>query len=384
LESQVSAKQAEHQPIQSPGTTYDELGISPTLAKIGFGDAQERMASDVVMNRDFAQSDNEESWLVYRLMCFLYYREYYYVAKTCDERMAAMEKRVKKGSGNRQRLLRIAFSNASDMVLLNRCTALDDYMAVATTVRMYNEMKGAVGGFPNGMVLVRYQWGETCSAVSSCVWCSLLCQGDFLERVEHKYHAVDVSKMLHRHVLTTDEALDERLIRNKAEFAIRFARQLIVYPKTGPTDERLRSFSWHWVFSHEPLEILYYCESFGPGVVTGFSMSKKILYCVAQSNRKSPGLGYWRFDGVTRDCDAKFITFEKDAKYQEEYERLGEIWKEQHDRAIQQNTTKSSKMKAARVLSPLPLAQARLAWPLKKHKNTKTPRMHRCLTLKLK
>jgi hypothetical protein len=27
--------------------------------------------------------------------------------------------------------------------------ALDDYMAVTTTVRMYTERKGAVGGFPN-------------------------------------------------------------------------------------------------------------------------------------------------------------------------------------------------------------------------------------------
>jgi hypothetical protein len=46
------------------------------------------------------------------------------------------------------------------MPLIDTATALDHYMAVATTFRMYSERKGAVGGFPNETALVRYQWGK--------------------------------------------------------------------------------------------------------------------------------------------------------------------------------------------------------------------------------
>jgi hypothetical protein len=67
FESPVNATQGERQPIQSPATMYDELEISLTWAKNGFGVAQQRMASDGVMNRNFVRLDNEEeSWSGYR------------------------------------------------------------------------------------------------------------------------------------------------------------------------------------------------------------------------------------------------------------------------------------------------------------------------------
>jgi hypothetical protein len=91
--------------------------------------------------------------------------------------------------------------------------------------------------------------------------------------------------------------------------------------------------------------MLELCQQFGPGLVSGFPVSKKMVEGAAKSNHKSPGLGYWKFDGDTRDFDDEFITVERDVKDQEECERWGKIWKVQRDRTMEQNKTRTIKLK---------------------------------------
>jgi hypothetical protein len=99
--------------------------------------------SDEIFEYEFAQ----ENILVFRLLHFLYGKEYCF-RKPREERIKAIQKCLNAKGGNRERLRRVAFSAAGDISLYNRDGAFDAYFNMASAARITFTEKGPWVDFP--------------------------------------------------------------------------------------------------------------------------------------------------------------------------------------------------------------------------------------------
>jgi hypothetical protein len=72
----------------------------------------------------------------------------------------------------------------------------------------------------------------------------------------------------------------------------------------------------------------------------------------AGKGNRSPGWGYWKFDGDSIDCEGEFVFLEEDDKCPAEHKRLLEIWEKQQQHVIQNNERRKANLQAGTKLFP--------------------------------
>jgi hypothetical protein len=303
------------------------MGISPTFL-VHFDVAHNALMADGILEEDFAKN----SKLVVRLVYFLYGREYA-CSMSRDDRIEAIKKCVDLKSGSRDRLRRLAFSEASDTILFNE-GAFEDYFSTASVARMFFAPEDLVGGFPMEAIL-RYQRSQCCFLVSACVWFTLKLQRDMPNAVDAT-QPIDVANVARHKLITNNEKLKERVVQNKGGKAFALAMTL-----TGCGNQDFVSLSFMYPVSvrftphvdHLGAMAIIWCEELGPGLVTNFHVPSP--FSDASKRTDLPGMGYWKFDADNINCQGDFVELERDAACDDEHDRLYEIWKVQHQRATE-------------------------------------------------
>jgi hypothetical protein len=146
---------------------------------------------------------------------------------------------------------------------------------------------------------------------------------------------IDAAHFARRRIISTDAALEKRVLRDEGGHAIELAKTL--------TNRAYLQSDWQVFYftlsmqnvDFEAEQTLRYCKKYGPGLVAAFIVHAK--FSESALDNTAPGLGYYKFDGASSDCVGEFVQFEEDQNEEKESTKLREIWEQQKSRVVEHN-----------------------------------------------
>jgi hypothetical protein len=324
---------------------FEDVNVSPGSLKATFDEVQEKIFADGILDENFVTKSGQVSCIYY-----LYGLKYAW-GKNRDERIEAIRKCVQ-SEKFRERLRRIAISDAN-YTRLTTDDSFDAYFRVASSARMFFSNPNANGGFPKEAIL-RIQKSANCYLPAACVWYTLQCQVDLVDDVSAA-KPLDIAYVARHYIIKDDAALEKRVIENRGGSAVDLAARI-----TG----RASDFQYWHIFEfgvknrRRPLEFLRdqikrdtaYIRDYARtlksiGIVGGFRVAEN--FRAANAEPWPHRYGYWRFDGDSVDTEGVFVHFEPDGLCNDEYARLGDLWKQQTEDATKRKEERRVKMEAA-------------------------------------
>ena len=242
--------------------------------------------------------------------------------------MARIKECMDRQSKSFERLCRIAFSDSSDHIQYDN-SALKRFFNMAETTWRYSKQDGAIGGFPLEPFERLQASSSNCYMVSVCTWYTLMLQRQF-PNATHANHPIDVAHCARRWILSDDDALIERVVKNKGGCAASFALDL-----TRVRDARAWEdihFDTHTFSASQKSGALFDClKEYGYGLVTGFSVHGPFRKAAEPSRADQPSmseqyLGYWKFDGMCPDCEGQFVIIDPDDSSSDQKQCSQEKW----------------------------------------------------------
>jgi hypothetical protein len=184
--------------------SYESLGLTTTTKMRSMRDVLSEMEDDGVWELEVLRPN-----IAFRLLVFLYGKGYYADLSRL-ERISCMRQCITKVGENRKRLAELAFSGPSDRILAAE-NGFDCYFYMASTARMLFSDADAKRGFPFE-VYYRIQASKNCYVVAVCMWLTIKLQRDYPNRNQLP---IDVGYIGRRHVIDTQEGLEQRVIQDK-------------------------------------------------------------------------------------------------------------------------------------------------------------------------
>jgi hypothetical protein len=328
---------------------FEDLGISPGSFEIAFSDAQKKILDDCILEESFATTRRMNIRCIYYL-----YGVRYYWTKSRSDRIAAVKKCLETADA-RQRLSRIAISDATDKILMSPGSC-DKYLNLALTAKIFFGDSNANGGFPKEAI-IQFQRSRNCYLPAACVWYTLQCQVD-LKNDQEAAKPLDMAQVARHYVIENDASLERRVINNKGGSAAVLASKITDREPLG---------THHWIiYDFEDYEDTVMDVSGRDvqakansvlihnltgqkrfGIIGSFGVQPK-LQELAEEEAKKPtqsGIGYWKFDGDDVNTEGEFIHLTDDTNIvASESERLRELWDQQKQDAKVRNEGRKDKM----------------------------------------
>ena len=298
-----------------------DLLLSPgSSMKIPIGEAEQRFLDDGILEQVSLPEDEFARATCVSALLFIYCLGLFWdldKKKRIDWIMKCAQPKIL------PRLRRLALSAASDKVDPDFST-FEYYFNHESAQRIYFSGKRSFGGFCYES-FYRLQQSSNCFCVAACIWFSLQRQRSYKENLP----PIDAAHVSRHLVVKDDETFIDRVINNNGSNAVTLARDL-----TGCS-----TLSWHSVeFSHyrkQPAEVFAkhaysLFNDYGHGLVTGFQVQEPFW---GRSQERRTGMGYWKFDGLSIDCEGEWVDIKPDKKCSSERVRLYKIWKK-HEKEI--------------------------------------------------
>ena len=257
---------------------------------------------------------------------FLYAWEFFWKLRP-EDRVARIKECLDRQSNSFDRLCRIVFSDASDHIQHDNA-AFQRFFNMAETTRRFFEQDGAIGGFPLEP-FVRLQASSNCYMVSACTWYTLMLQRQF-PNAEHANHPIDVAQCARRKILSDDDALIRRVVKNQGGCAGSLALDLTQTRDASAWDE-IRFDILTFCVPEKSRALLHSLKEYGFGLVAGFFVHGPFRKAATTSlpdqlSMPEQFLGYWKFDGVYPDCEGQFVIVDPDDTYADQKQRWQDKW----------------------------------------------------------
>ena len=111
-------------------------------------------------------------------------------------------------------------SEASDRILVQPISKVEEYLNVASTARLFFHDEDANGGFPKDPI-VRYQKSRNRYLSAVCVWYFLQCQADM--PLDENVKPFDMAHVARNFVNKDEESFEKRVIDDRGYSSIDLA-----------------------------------------------------------------------------------------------------------------------------------------------------------------